>query len=84
MKKKKWIIWLVVVAAILAVASMAYNHLSTAYANENETENSTEESTPVKDTKNKASDFTVYDENKNKVNLSDYIGKPVVVNFWAS
>lgn len=84
MKKKKWIIWLVVVAAILAVASLAYNHLSTAYANENETENSTEESTPVKETKNKASDFTVYDENKNKVNLSDYIGKPVVVNFWAS
>ena len=32
----------------------------------------------------KAKDFTVYDENQNEVKLSDYIGKPVVLNFWAS
>jgi thiol-disulfide isomerase/thioredoxin len=32
----------------------------------------------------KAADFTVYDEKGNKVSLSDYLGKPVVVNFWAS
>ena len=31
-----------------------------------------------------APDFTVYDINGNAVNLSDYIGKPTVVNFWAS
>ena len=32
----------------------------------------------------KAPDFTVYDASGNKVNLSDYIGKPIVLNFWAS
>lgn len=31
-----------------------------------------------------APDFTVYDEAGNEVRLSDYRGKPVVVNFWAS
>jgi len=31
-----------------------------------------------------APDFTVYDADGNKVSLSDYIGKPVVLNFWAS
>ena len=31
-----------------------------------------------------APDFTVYDREGNQVHLSDYIGKPVVVNFWAS
>ena len=31
-----------------------------------------------------APDFTVYDEAGNEVHLSDYRGKPVVVNFWAS
>lgn len=33
---------------------------------------------------NRADDFTVYDENKNKIKLSHYIGKPIVVNVWAS
>ena len=32
----------------------------------------------------KAPDFAVYDVSGNKVNLSDYIGKPIVLNFWAS
>ncbi len=32
----------------------------------------------------RAPDFTVYDANGNPVKLSDYIGKPVVLNFWAS
>lgn len=31
-----------------------------------------------------APDFTVYDQEGNAVNLSDYIGKPTIVNFWAS
>ncbi|MBR4308416.1 MAG: TlpA family protein disulfide reductase [Oscillospiraceae bacterium] len=31
-----------------------------------------------------APDFTVYDLNGNAVKLSDFIGKPVVLNFWAS
>lgn len=31
-----------------------------------------------------APDFTVYDREGNTVRLSDFIGKPVVLNFWAS
>ena len=31
-----------------------------------------------------APDFTVYDLEGNAVQLSDFIGKPVVLNFWAS
>lgn len=31
-----------------------------------------------------APDFTVYDADGNAVKLSDFTGKPVVVNFWAS
>ena len=31
-----------------------------------------------------APDFTVYDAQGNAVKLSDFVGKPVVVNFWAS
>ena len=31
-----------------------------------------------------APDFTVYDIDGKEVHLSDYIGKPVVLNFWAS
>ena len=31
-----------------------------------------------------APDFTVYDVEGNAVSLSDFVGKPVVVNFWAS
>ena len=29
-------------------------------------------------------DFTVYDENSQPVKLSDFFGKPIVLNFWAS
>lgn len=31
-----------------------------------------------------APDFTVYDRDNNEVHLSDFLGKPVVLNFWAS
>ena len=31
-----------------------------------------------------APDFTVYDLDGNPVSLSDYFGKPIVLNFWAS
>lgn len=31
-----------------------------------------------------APDFTVYDLDGNAVNLSDFIGKPTILNFWAS
>ena len=42
-----------------------------------ESQNSESELTP-------APDFTVYDKQGNEVRLSDYVGKPIVLNFWAS
>ena len=41
-----------------------------------------EETPPVE--KSLAPDFTVYDGEGNEVRLSDFRGKPVVLNFWAS
>ena len=46
-----------------------------------ETESADETNTPERVP---APDFTVYDLKGNAVHLSDYIGKPIVVNFWAS
>ena len=43
-------------------------------------ENATEEGQET----NLAPDFTVYDMEGNAVSLSDFRGKPVVLNFWAS
>ena len=39
---------------------------------------------PTEPAADKAPDFTVYNTSKEPVNLSDYIGKPVILNFWAS
>ncbi len=52
-------------------------------ATETET-NSAETETESQRTEPSANDFTVYDANGNAVNLSDFIGKPIVLNFWAS
>ncbi len=46
------------------------------------TEEATEGSTAPEQVQ--APDFTVYDEAGNAVHLSDYFGKPIVLNFWAS
>ena len=39
---------------------------------------------PTEQTLPMAPDFTVYDFDGNPVKLSDFLGKPVVLNFWAS
>lgn len=39
---------------------------------------------PPPRTEPRAIDFTVYDANGNAVKLSDFFGKPIVLNFWAS
>ena len=52
-----------------------------------ETSEKTEEETGAEDAAEDlvmAPDFTVYDAEGNEVSLSDFVGKPVVVNFWAS
>lgn len=76
--------------SIFLVASyLGYGSLSAKYNNKdiasenikNQNEDSKNDKIKVKI---KAKDFTVYDENIKEVKLSDYIGTPVVLNFWAS
>jgi len=47
-------------------------------------ENVPGDETEQSEEKLKALDFTVYDKEGNKVNLSDLYGKPIIINFWAT
>lgn len=86
--KKKILIIAVVFVLLLAGAFLLYNKLSGSVSSdqlaaEDEAQNQDEES-DGQQAKVKAPDFVVYDKDGNKVGLSDYLGKPVVLNFWAS
>ena len=92
MKQKK-IVFMILLAFVilLGAAYLLYTRLSSSMApdqlsvqesqekggSDGETDTSQEE--PAS-----APDFTVYDADGNEVHLSDYVGKPVVLNFWAS
>lgn len=94
--KKIFLIILLVFVLLLGGASVLYTQLSQTAAPDQlvvqnpqqETAASSEAtSTTPKQTepaKVPAPDFTVYDSEGNEVHLSDYIGKPIVLNFWAS
>jgi len=89
MKNKKVILSIIGFVGFLAVSYFGYNFLSSKYNEKNITNktevNNDENSNEVeKQEKTLAKDFVVYDENLKEVKLSDYKGKPVVVNFWAS
>ena len=43
-----------------------------------------ETETTTADSEYQMPDFTVYDKDGNEVKLSDFFGKPIVLNFWAS
>lgn len=51
---------------------------------ENESSFTESPSEPIEDELPLAPDFTVYDKDGNEVHLSDFLGKPVVINFWAT
>lgn len=87
--KIKWIIIAVLLIALIGCATLLYNNLSEDYKGENLIENTTNQNTTSDDksqenAKTPAPDFTVLDYDGNEVNLSDYKGKPVVLNFWAT
>ena len=94
-KKKNMIILVLVFVLLIGGASVLYSQLSENNTpdsqliqedqNKNNTENPSDSSgTDEKQQLTKAPDFSVYDASGNKVNLSDYVGKPIVLNFWAS
>lgn len=88
MKNKKNIILLVVTAVVLAAiiisAAVLYPKLSEKYSADAVTESTTGEIASKTESVKKTADFTVYDAERNKVHLSDYFEKPIVVNFWAT
>ena len=89
-KKLNVIILAASLACVLLVAGMAYNYLSKdaapgglAVVKPTETLSPTEETTSDNNA-SLAPDFTVYDLEGKAHKLSDFRGKPVVLNFWAS
>lgn len=91
MKKEiKWLILAGVFVVFLAGAYFLYNNLSaqvqmdtlvTQPVQETQSETIPEE---TEQEKILAPDFTVYDLEGNAYKLSDFRGKPVILNFWAS
>lgn len=79
----KWSVIALLLVGIIAGASVMYNKLSKDYNNDIISQSTTNQEQQSSNT-NYAPDFTVLDMNGNKVNLSDYKGKPVVLNFWAT
>ena len=97
-RKKTFLILLLVLILILGGASVLYNSLGQQAApeqlsvrqaqeptvQETAAQETISEATAPQEQKTPAPDFTVYDAEGNEVKLSDYLGKPVVLNFWAS
>ena len=59
-------------AVLIAIAVFAYDFLQTG------------ENAPHETPQNPAPDFTILDAENNEVRLSDFFGKPIVLNFWTT
>ena len=82
MNKKLWVLILVVIfVVVLAGASTLYDKLGQSAAPEQIVTQPTQENAPQLVL---APDFTVYDRDGQPVQLSQFFGKPIVLNFWAS
>ncbi len=84
--KVKLMILLLAMVLLLGGASALYARLGQQAETEQLAVSETQppEATGTEPAKIAAPDFTVYDKEGNEVHLSDYFGKPIVVNFWAS
>ena len=97
MNKKTLIITLVALLVVLGIAGVLYPKLSAGMQPQQlattpttevttepvSTEAATEATENTEPHTVPAPDFTVLDWDGNEVKLSDYIGKPIVLNFWA-
>lgn len=77
-EKKQLLILLVIFAAVLIAAGVLYNFYGDRAATDNMAQQNGGQELTL------APDFTVIDSEGNEVRLSDFRGKPVVLNFWAS
>lgn len=91
-KNLYWIVGAVVCVALFIGAYFLYDKLKDEYqpqtnlikVEEPTTQGASEETQPSEEAVQTAPDFTVYDADGNEVKLSDFFGKPIVLNFWAS
>lgn len=90
---KKVILWIVVLVAVIGLAALGYWFLQSNYNPEaDKIQSETTDSAGTEDQEDSqedtdavsAPDFVMYDASGNAVRLSDFSGKPVVLNFWAS
>ena len=84
--KFKIILGIALFACFLVLAAGSYSALSQKYRPETGMDSGSqrEGSSESEQEKYQAPDFTVFDADGNPVKLSDFKGKPVVLNFWAS
>lgn len=82
--KKKTIVILAGFLLLLGGATLLYDFLGDNYDPSQLKEQSEEQKDDHSVEKIPMVDFVVYDAEGNEVNLFDYAGKPIVVNFWAS
>ena len=82
---------LLVFVVTLVVATVLYRQLGQTVATDQlevqtspATQQTDETEAQTEPEKMKAPDFTVYDADGNEVHLTDFVGKPIVLNFWAS
>ena len=86
---KKVLILVLVLVFLIAGAGIAYNSMADKVQLDNLATRETAaaevpEGSEAAENDNLAPDFTVYDLEGNAHKLSDFRGKPVIVNFWAS
>ncbi len=74
----KVIIYLVSFGIIIVLGMVGYNFLSNNYQPQERKAEAKESNLK------KASDFEVFNRQGEKVKLSDFLGKPIIVNFWAT
>ena len=75
--KRKLILLSIVFVLIIAIAALSYEYINGNY-DAGDTE-STASTAPIQ-----APNFIVYNEAGDEVKYSDFVGKPIIINFWAS
>lgn len=87
------VLYIIAFAAVIACAVFAYNYLSANFVDGGESADfsnvpagsvDTDKSGQTSEAGETAPDFTVIDTDGNEVSLSDFAGKPVIINFWAT
>lgn len=81
--KMKLLLGIVLLVVVLVAAALLYRNLSAQYA-DNLSDSGQPEQTQKEEPKIPAPNFKMQNAQGEEVQLSDYFGKPIVLNFWAS